>query len=470
MICGVRRADQLPNDIEVLKRLVLEQQAALESHLLEIERLKLILARLRRARFGRSSEALDQQIEQLELTLEELEAAQAATEARTVPVVKKAPEKPFRQELPEHLPRETMVHEAPVAAGCTCPECGGALREMGKDITEVLERIPARYKVVRHIRPKFSCAKCQTVVQAPAASRPIAGGIAGASVIAHVLVSKYCDHTPLYRQSQIYAREGVELPRSTMAEWVGQATQLCDPVVEAIARHVLQGQKLHADDTPVPVLCPGKGTTKTGRLWVYVRDDRSSADLSPPAVLFRYSPDRKAIYPNRHLESFSGVLQADAYAGFNPLYERTEDPLLEAACWAHARRKFYDITSRPTRRSLVRRSSGSPIYMRSRIRSEVDRRMSERLLAKPARVRFWTLYSAGSSRPCVHCRRNRSWRWPSAMHSRVGRRSYAIAMTAASTSTITPQSACCVQWPLGERIFYLQVPTVAASVRQRRIR
>jgi transposase len=297
MIVGVRRANQLPDDIEVLKRLVLEQQAAIESHQLEIERLKLILARLRRARFGRSSEALDQQIEQLELTLEDLEAAQAATEVRTVPAVKKAPEKPVRQELPEHLLRESIVHGAPVASGCTCPKCGGALREMGQDVTEVLERVPSRYKVVQHIRPKFSCANCQTVVQAPAASRPIAGGIAGASVIAHVLVSKYCDHSPLYRQSQIYAREGIELPRSTLAEWVGQAAQLCHPLIEAIARHVMQGSKLHADDTPVPVLCPGKGATKTGRLWVYVRDDRSSADLSPPAVLFRYSPARAGCRP-----------------------------------------------------------------------------------------------------------------------------------------------------------------------------
>jgi transposase len=353
----VRRAE-LPNDVDSLKRLVLELQSAVDSHELEIERLKLLLARLRRARFGRSSEALDQQIEQLELTLEELEASQAVRPVITVTALEKIPEKPVRQPLPEHLPREPMRHEAPTGPDCTCPECGGVLREMAPDVTEVLERIPARFKVVRHLRPKFSCAKCETVIQAPAPSRPIAGGMAGASVIAHVLVSKFCDHLPLYRQSQIYAREGVELARSTMAEWVGHSTELCHPLVDAIVKYVMRATKLHADDTPVPVLCPGRGTTKTGRLWVYVRDDRNSADESPPAVLFRYSPDRKALHPNRHLETFRGVLQADAYAGFEPLYERKDEPLLEAACWAHARRKLYDVyeaTDSPIAREGVER-------------------------------------------------------------------------------------------------------------------
>ena len=339
----MKKAAQLPDNIEALKRLVLEQQALIEQRQLEIERLRLILARLRRERYGRSSEVLDREIEQLELTLEEAEETHAAIQMQAGSVAEATVEKPVRQDLPSHLPRELNVHEAPVAAGCTCPDCGGALRAMGEDVTEVMERIPERFMVVRHVRPKFSCASCEKVIQAPAAQRPFAGGMAGASVIAHVLVSKFCDHTPLYRQNQIYARDGVEIPRSTQSEWVGQSAALFNPLVEAVTRHVLGGYKVHADDTPVPVLCPGRGTTKTGRLWVYVRDDRNSADHTPPAVLFRYSPDRKAIYPNQHLESFKGVLQADAYAGFNPLYERAHDPLLEAACWAHARRKFYDI-------------------------------------------------------------------------------------------------------------------------------
>jgi transposase len=339
----VARIAQLPNDVESLRRLVLEQQLLIEQRQLEIERLRLMIAKLRRERYGRSSEALDQHIEQMELTLEEIEETQAALQMQLALPAKAAPEKPVRQELPPHLPRDSVVHEAPVATGCTCPDCGSALRVMDPDVTEVLERIPERFMVVRHVRPKFSCGRCEKIIQAPAAQRPFASGMAGASVIAHVLVSKFCDHTPLYRQNQIYAREGVDIPRSTQSEWVGQATTLFNPLVEAIVRYVLSPGNLHADDTPVPVLCPGKGTTKTGRLWVYVRDDRNSGDRSPPAVLFRYSPDRKAAYPNKPLQSFSGVLQADAYAGFNPLYERSTNPVLEAACWAHARRKLYDI-------------------------------------------------------------------------------------------------------------------------------
>jgi transposase len=353
-----RAAAQLPNDIESLKRLVLELQVAIEQRQLEIERLRITLARLRRERFGRSSEALDQQIEQMELTLEEIEETHAALQMQLALPAKADPEKPVRQELPPHLPRESSIHEAPVAPGCTCPDCGGALREMPADVTEVLERIPERFMVVRHVRPKFSCGRCQKIIQAPAAQRPFPNAIAGASVIANVLVSKFCDHTPLYRQNQIYAREGVDIPRSTQSEWVGLATALLNPLVEAILRYVLAATKLHADDTPVPVLCPGRGTTKTGRFWVYVRDDRNSGDPDPPAVLFRYSPDRKAIYPNKHLQTFSGVLQADAYAGFNPLYERSANPVVEAACVAHARRKFYDIyeaTESPIAREALER-------------------------------------------------------------------------------------------------------------------
>lgn len=339
----------LPDDVESLKRLVLSQQALLDahaikihSHQLEIERLRFLLAKLKRLKFGHQSEKLDQQIEQLELTLEELESV-IVCEAASMPSTPVERQKPVRAALPEHLPRESLVHQAPQAPGCTCPECGGELRDAGEDVTEILERIPARYKVVRHVRPKLACVLCDTILQAPAANRPIERGIAGASVLAHVLVSKFCDHLPLYRQSQIYAREGVELPRSTLADWVGQSSTLLKPLINAIEQHVLQACKLHADDTPVPVLSPGKGTTKTGRLWVYVRDDRGSGDLSPRAVLFRYTPDRKAIHPNQHLKDFTGVLQADAYAGFNGLYERMKNPLIEAGCWAHARRKIFDV-------------------------------------------------------------------------------------------------------------------------------
>ena len=190
---------------------------------------------------------------------------------------------------------------------------------------------------------KLACTACDRIVQVEAPSRPIARGIAGPGLLAHVLVSKYCDHTPLYRQAQIYAREGVELERSTMAEWVGGCFELLEPLVKTLGRYVLAAAKLHADDTPVPVLDPGRGKTKTGRLWTYVRDDRPAASKDAPAVLFRYSPDRKGEHPGKHLKDFSGILQADAYSGFGSLYEGGQ--IMEAACWAHARRPFYEIHS-----------------------------------------------------------------------------------------------------------------------------
>ena len=194
--------------------------------------------------------------------------------------------------------------------------------------------------MIRHVRPKLSCAGCERIVQAPAPSRPIERGLAGSGLLAHVLVAKYCDHQPLYRQAEMYAREGVELERSTLADWVGSASRLLEPLVEALRRHVTAAQKLHADDTPVPVLAPGNGKTRTGRLWAYVRDDRRAGDSTPAAVWFAYSPDRRGEHPRQHLRSFRGVLQADAYAGFHHLYDNGQ--IQEAACWAHVRRKFYE--------------------------------------------------------------------------------------------------------------------------------
>jgi transposase len=332
----------LPDDIESLKNLVIAQRAALTSRDVLIERLRFELARLKRARFGQSSEQLDPKIAQLELTLEELEASEREiTEALPPPVSPIIPERapPARKPLPESLPRETVMH----AAACVCSTCGGELRAAGEDVAEMLEVVPARFKVIRHVRPKFACTRCQTLYQAPAPSRPIARGLAGPGLLAHVLVSKYQDHLPLYRQSEIYAREGIELPRSTLADWVGQCSALLRPLVAALGRHVLAGSTLHADDTPVPVLCPGRGTTKHGRLWTYVRDERPCASEVPPAVWFAYSPDRKAQHPREHLKSFRGTLHADGYAGFQSLYDRPEHPLTEAACWAHARRKFFDV-------------------------------------------------------------------------------------------------------------------------------
>jgi transposase len=215
------------------------------------------------------------------------------------------------------------------------------LKSLGEDVSEMLEYVPEHFKVIRQVRPKLACVRCDKIVQAEAPSRPIERGIAGPGLLAHVLVSKYCDHLPLYRQSEIYAREGVELDRSTMAEWVGGCSRLLEPLVEALRRHVMSAAKLHADDTPVPVLAPGDGKTKTGRLWTYVRDDRPWGDKTPPAVWFAYAPDRKGEHPKAHLREFTGKLQADGYAGYDAVYEggRVE----EVACMAHIRRPFYDL-------------------------------------------------------------------------------------------------------------------------------
>ena len=310
----------------------------------EIEHLKLLLAKLRRMQFGRRSEKIARQIEQLELRLEDLESkrAEADAPAETQPAVSTEEfigAKPARRALPAHLPQKTNRYE-PVESAC--PDCGGKLQLLGEDVSEMLEYVPAQFQVIRQVRPKLCCTSCERIVQAPAPSRPIERGLAGPGLLAHVLVSKYADHLPLYRQSEIYARQGVELERSTLADWVGEASHLLAPLVEALRRYVFDCGKLHADDTPVPVLAPGMGKTKTGRLWTYVREDRPAGGKTAPAVWFAYSPDRKGEHPQQHLRDFRGALQADAYAGFNQLYE--DGRIREAACWAHLRRRFYDLT------------------------------------------------------------------------------------------------------------------------------
>lgn len=377
------RATSLPNDVESLKKLlhaahdkVQSLSAQLRSREVLIEQLKLQLARLRRMKFGRSSEQLDAQIAQLELSLEELEA-----NAAQVPVAEDSPAsaptlKPARQALPAHLPRELHVHE-PSTGACNCPKCGGALRAMGEDASEVLEYVPEHWKVHRHVRPKYACAGCQNIVQATAPSRPIERGYAGPGLLAHMIVSKYCDHLPLYRQSQIYARAGIELERTTLAEWVGSLSTLVDPLIAALADYVMGAQKLHADDTPIPVLAPGTGKTKTGRLWTYVRDDQPAGSTDPPAVLFRYSPDRKGERPRQHLQDFRGVLQADGYAGFQGLYDRAHEPLIEAACWAHARRKFFDIHA----------ATDSPLALEALERIAALYKIESEIRGKPPQVR-----------------------------------------------------------------------------------
>jgi transposase len=330
--------------------------AEIHAKTLHIEKLKMQLAVLRRARFGRSSEKLDRDIEQLELligSLEEDVAARDASAGATDPLAKDEPgapakprqrRQPVRKPLPEHLPRETVVHEP----ACTCPGCGGTtFSRIGQDEREVLEYIPSSFKVIRHLRPKLSCRSCETIVQAPMPSLPIERGRPGPGLVAHVLVSKYCDHTPLHRQSVIYAREGVELDRATLADWVGQAEFLLSPLAEAIGRHVRTGSVLHADDTTVPVLAPGEGKTRTARLWVAVRDERPWGSDVPPAAFYLYAPDRKGIRAEALLGTCHGFLHADGYAGFERLFQPItpggDPPLIEVFCWSHVRRKFYDV-------------------------------------------------------------------------------------------------------------------------------
>ena len=304
----------------------LEQQAAeltaarngLQEQVLRNEQLKLRLAKLLRERFGAASEKLRGEIEQLELVLGELEeqVAQATPpepEEPAAPTDSETPRrKPARRPLPETLPRDVVEHAAP----CACPKCGGSLRPLGEDVTEVLDYVPGSFRVTRHVRPKLSCRACESIAQAPAPSLPIHRGMAGAGLLAHVLVAKYCDHLPLYRQAEIYARNEIDLDRSTLADWVGQTARLMRPLVDAVGTHVMSADRVHADDTTVPVLDPGRGRTKTGRLWSYLRDDRPFAGKAAPAVLYCYSPDRKGEHPRAHLEPFRGILQADGYAGY----------------------------------------------------------------------------------------------------------------------------------------------------------
>jgi transposase len=256
--------------------------------------MKLMIEKLRQMMFGKKSEKVILKLEQLEFQLEEEETTQAVLEAvldRASPA-REAKPRPERKPLPEHLKREVITH---VPGRDCCPDCGAPLRQFGEDISEQLEYIPDSFKVIRHVRPKFSCTGCDRVVEAPAPSRPIERGLAGPALLAHVIVSKFSDHLPLYRQSEIYSRQGVDISRSTLAGWVGGASDLLSPLVDAIQKHVLAGRKLHADDTPMPVLAPGNGKTKTGRLWTYVRDDRPAGQEVAPAV---WSPTQKIARAN----------------------------------------------------------------------------------------------------------------------------------------------------------------------------
>jgi transposase len=313
----------------------------------EVEKLRLLIRQLQRGRFGRRSERLDP--DQLQLGLEDLEqtaaAAEAAQEAATGSSGAPRPPRSRRRNLgalPTHLPRVEVLVDV---ADKTCPCCGGALHAIGEDTSEMLDVIPAqlRVKVIR--RPRYACRACEeAVVQAPAPERPITGGMATEALLARVLVAKFGDHLPLYRQAQIFARQGIGLDRSTLCDWVGRACWWLEPLWRLLHRHVLSSTRIFADDTPLPVLDPGRGRTKTGRLWGYAVDDRPWGGSTPPAVVYLYAEDRNGERPAAHLAGFRGILQVDGYSGFKGLLAgRPPNEIRLAFCWAHCRRRFYEI-------------------------------------------------------------------------------------------------------------------------------
>jgi len=311
-----------------------------------IKHLRLEIAKLRREQYGRSSERRARLIDQMELQLEEHEAAAAEDEiaaektAKTTTVASFERRRPARKPFPDHLPRERIVVEAP--ANCSC--CGSVrIVKMGEDVTETLEVIPRQWKVIQTVREKFTCRQCEKISQPPAPFHPTPRGWAGPNLLAMILFEKFGQHQPLNRQAERYAKEGIDLSLSTLADQVGACATALEPIHALIRTHVLGAERLHGDDTTVPLLA--KGGTRTARLWTYVRDDRPFAGGAPPAALFYFSRDREMAHPNRHLAGWQGILQADAYGGYNDLYrgDRDPGPVESALCWSHARRKFFEL-------------------------------------------------------------------------------------------------------------------------------
>lgn len=348
----------LPDDVDALRAIVLEQTREIDSLRAlqaEVERLRAIIEALQRHRFGRRSEQLDP--DQLQLGLEDAETALAqaevASEARTGRSGEARPRKTNRGSLPAHLERIEQVVDVEEK---TCPCCGGALHRIGEDVAERLDVVPTTFRVLVTRRPRYGCRSCESaVVQAPAPARIVEGGIPTEALIAQVLVAKYADHLPLYRQAQIYARQGVQLDRSTLADWVGRAAWYLRPLRDHVLEGLRRSERLFADETTAPVLDPGRGRTKTGQLWAYARDDRPWGGSDPPMVAYVYAADRRAERPEAHLGDFAGILQVDGYGGYAALARRRQQIEL-AFCWAHVRRKFFELAaSSPVATEVLRR-------------------------------------------------------------------------------------------------------------------
>jgi transposase len=355
-------ADPLPDNTEALKAALIETRAKLAGAQALIEHLQLVIAKMKRETFGPRSERSQRLIDQMELELEELVAAAGEDDAKTVAArveVQGFTRRPAtRRSFPADLARRRIVHPAPTV----CPCCGSSkLSKLGEDVTETLDVVPRQWFVTEHVREKFSCRSCETISQPPAPFHAIARGFAGPSLLAMMLVEKYANHQPLNRQSEQYAREGIELSVSTMADHVGACAATLMPLHELIKAHVFAAERVHGDDTTVPVLAKGK--TRTGRIWTYVRDDRPFGGKAPPAAVFFYSPDRTGAHPEQHLAGYSGILQADAYSGFNTLYEpgRKPGPITEAGCWAHARRKLFELADIASKARKGKPTTISPI-------------------------------------------------------------------------------------------------------------
>jgi transposase len=356
--------DQLPDDFEALKAELIETRAKLSGAQAVIEHLRMIIEKMKRERFGPRSERSQRLLEQLELQLEEAAAAagedQIKAESAGIRIESFVRRKATRRNFPDHLPRRRVVYPAPMS----CPCCGGtSLSKIGEDITETLDVVPRQWFVTEHVREKFSCRACEKIAQPPAPFHAIARGYAGPSLLAMVLVDKYANHQPLNRQSEQFAREGIELPLSTLADHVGACAATLMPLYELITAHVFAAERIHGDDTTVPVLAKTK--TRTGRLWTYVRDDRPFGGHDPPAAVFFYSADRAGVHPERHLARYTGTLQADAYAGFNTVYKanRAAGPIVEAACWAHGRRKFFELADIATKARNRKQTTISPLAL-----------------------------------------------------------------------------------------------------------
>lgn len=353
-------SDQLPDDVDTLRAALIEARAKLSGAQALIEHLQLVIAKLKREMFGPRSERSQRVIDQLELQLEELAAAAGEDEAKAarVQVQSFTRHQATRRNFPADLPRRRIVYPAP----SSCPCCGGSkLSKIGEDVTETLDVVPRQWFVTEHVREKFSCRSCERITQPPAPFHAIARGFAGPSLLAMMLIEKYANHQPLNRQSEHYAREGIELSVSTMADHVGACAAVLTPLYELIKAHVFAAERIHGDDTTVPVLA--KSHCRTGRIWTYVRDDRPFGGADPPAAVFFYSPDRAGIHPERHLAGYCGILQADAYAGFNTVYksDRLGGTITEAGCWAHARRKLFELADIGSKARNQRSTTISPI-------------------------------------------------------------------------------------------------------------